>query len=406
MNYPKFLDNKKFFQLHDEISEIEQLSALSENLKRIHVITTKSYKSFDDLILEYLKVGLEVFDMKIGIVSRIEGDEYFVCNAVSPDNSLGKGDVFPLEGTYCREVYNSQEVLGFPHVGSLESMKDHPVYQNMKLESYLSAPIYVGGKLFGTLNFSSVDIRDYGFSENERDLISLMANSIGNFLFLNEKEQEILNSNDRLKKLVGYVAHDLRTPLGNIRSLADFIETDPDSECEEFLGLIKKSADDSLEMIYTILDMAAMGTGKIELNKELNNLEDVLEHSLSQFEHHLEKKGLKIKKDFDDIPEVEIDFYRMEQVFSNLFSNATKYSKPGTTIEVLLKKQDDMNLCFTIQNIKSDENNEVHSEVNKSIGFGLEIVREILKLHKAKLWKKEKGDFYSTGFIFEIPSSK
>lgn len=175
MKYPEFVENEKFNSLHDNLSEVELLRKFSENLKVIHTLTTSHYTDFNQLIKEYLEAGVKIFGMDIGIVSNIQGQDYFVCDAVTPDNSLGEGDKFELEGTYCREVVKSLKVIGLPHVGSLEEMKSHPVYQNMKLESYISAPIFKEGKIFGTLNFSSTKIRDFGFSEQERDLISMMA---------------------------------------------------------------------------------------------------------------------------------------------------------------------------------------------------------------------------------------
>jgi GAF domain-containing protein len=184
VTYPDFVDNETFFAMDDSHTGLELALRLSENLKKIHYLTIASYQNFDELILKYLNTGIEIFNMKIGIVSKIKDDRYLICNAMTPDGSLKKGDIFPLEGTYCWEVCISGEILGFPHVGIMDEMKDHPVYQNMKLESYLSAPIYLNDALYGTLNFTSTEPREFGFSEHEKDLIGLMANSIGSFLAL------------------------------------------------------------------------------------------------------------------------------------------------------------------------------------------------------------------------------
>ena len=120
--------------------------------------------------------------MQTGIVSHITDDkDYIIKDVISPLDVIHPDDVYPLEGTYCREVYKSHKTLGFPHVGEMHELKEHPVYVNLRLEAYISAPIYVHDTIYGTLNFTSTEPRTYGFSEHEHDLISMMAQSIGNF---------------------------------------------------------------------------------------------------------------------------------------------------------------------------------------------------------------------------------
>jgi signal transduction histidine kinase len=99
-------------------------------------------------------------------------------------------------------------------------MNCHPAYQNLKLEAYLSAPIFVERYLYGTLNFTSTESRANGFSRHKHDLIALMANSIGNYIMLRQKEEELVDLNKRIKRFVGYLAHDLRNPIGSIIGLA------------------------------------------------------------------------------------------------------------------------------------------------------------------------------------------
>ncbi|MCP4915096.1 MAG: GAF domain-containing sensor histidine kinase [Oligoflexia bacterium] len=398
MKYPEFIKVEKFNSLHDNMSEVELLRKFSENLKVIHTLTTSHYTDFNQLIKEYLEAGLKIFDMDIGIVSNIQGQDYLVCDAVTPDNSLGEGDKFELEGTYCREVVKSQQVIGFPHVGSLEEMKSHPVYQNMKLESYLSAPIFKEGKIFGTLNFSSTRVREFGFSEQERDLISMMASSIGSFLLLREKEENIENSYQRIRKLTAYVAHDLRSPLGNILSIAEIMPELEEDERNEFLEVIKNSSQKSMEIVKTILEAAILGEGKITLEKRKVSFEKIFKEVEREFQSKL--GNLKIETKFDS-GVLELDRERMIQVISNLLSNAIKYSKEGSVISINSKKENGK-VYFEMKNIVDDElvkNKIVGSSEESSIGFGLEIVNEILALHDSKLETKTESGIYIASFL-------
>lgn len=386
MIYPNFIEDSEFLSMNTEATKVEQISALAKNLNIVHSLTTDSYKDFDELILKYLKAGLKVFNMKIGIVSKIEDNNYTVCNALSPEGSLNKGDEFSLEGTYCREVFKSKQVIGLPHVGNLTAFKDHPVYINMKLESYISAPIYVNNEIFGTLNFSSTEKRKYGFSESEKSFISLMARSIGNFIAIDLKEKELIKSNNRLKKIVGFVAHDLRNPLGSIISFADLLEVEG-KENKEILGYIEQTANHGMEIVKTILEMAAIGTGKVELNFSNFNLSLVLNNSNKKYLNLYKKKNIKLDIDCDEDLICYGDSLRLEQVFTNLFSNFAKYVPENSTASVkavLVEGKIDISFsnerdCLSDSGFKINTYDEL-----SSTGFGHDIIREILKLHNSK----------------------
>lgn len=394
MNYPNFIKPKQFYSINSSQDEVEALVRLSENLKKIHLLTTKNYTDFQVLIDEYLKTGLDIFQMEIGIVSQIIGNEYIVCDAVTPDNSLKEGDIFPLEGTYCYEVFKSKKVLGFPNVGSMEEMKNHPVYINMKLESYISAPIYKNNILFGTLNFTSTKTREHGFSEHEQDLISLMANAIGSFLELREKEQKIIERNNKLKKLNGYVAHDLRTPLGNISSLVELYRLDEDSDIEEILNDIDKCSHEAMDIVENILESFLIEGGKVKVTKKDTLLKAEIERVALEFKELSEFKGIKLNLDLCD-GIVNLDAKRMSQVFSNLISNSIKYGKANSDVSLVLNKQEDGHY-FEITNaldVAKVKETQVGTKLKESVGLGLELAKTIVESHGFG-FKVDEGEDY------------
>ena len=407
MIYPAFVENEKFFSLDSSQSELDRTIRLAESLKKIHFLTNKHYHDFDTLILEYLNTGIEIFGMKIGIVSNIVKDDYIICNAISPDNSIHKNDIFALQDTYCREVFHSSKVLGFPHVGGLEEMKDHPVYQNMKLEAYISAPIFVSGELFGTLNFTSTTPRDNGFSEHERDLISLMADSIGAFLVLSQKEKDLSSANDRLKRLSGFVSHDLRGPLLTIRSFAELLKNGVDpAKLSKIADMILLSANKGAEMVETILESAAMGTGKIEMKMETVDFSELFLKRIDAYQSTSLNKEFSFQIDCDQELFVSIDPQRMEQVLNNLISNTVKYTPAKGKIIFVAKRSSDDGVTVTITNDLQESTKSANKKFDStmSVGFGLEIVRDILLLHNSKL----SIDFETGVYIvnFHLPKQR
>ena len=400
MQYPLFLVEDKFYALHEGLSELDLLTQFSQNLKTIQNLTTTHFTDFEQLITEYLHAGVKIFGMETGIVSRISDQEYFICNAITPGDAIKHGDIFELEGTYCREVVKSSQTLGFPHVGSMDELKEHPVYQNMKLESYISAPIYKDHKIFGTLNFSSTQIRSHGFSEYERELITMMASAIGSFLMFKEKEQMLENINTRVKKLTAFVAHDLRNPLGNIASLADLIPMLDKEESGEYLEAIKTSSIQALEIVHTILEAAILGDGKVAIHKDQYDINEIIQESLTLYKDRFSESGLSFN--FQSISvEKLVDKERISQVFSNLISNSIKYAKKGSCIELSIKLSAQEEFQFLIENEMSQEATKIQPggvTEESSLGFGLEIVNEVLKLHGSELKIETNNERYKASF--------
>ena len=358
MQHPAFVDNETFYQLDKSKSGMEQLIGMTENLKKIHQLADCNYGSFEDMIASYLNAGIEIFQMETGIVSHITGDkQYIVKDVISPLTVIKAGAVYDLNDTYCREVYKTKRVIGLPHVGEINEMQGHPVYQSLKLEAYLSAPIYVQGKLYGTLNFTSTAEREYGFSEHEVDLISLMANSIGNFILLQEKESSLVRLNKRMTELVGYVSHDLRNPLGVIGNLAQIVSNvDIDSERrEQLLSRIKTNADRCLELVNAILDIAALGAGKIALEKAPFNIVKTVEESLGNYEALATEHSIEVSKEMPKNLIFVGDEARLLQAFNNLINNAIKYAPAHSKIEITCIEEENKKLRFVLEGFKSQE---------------------------------------------------
>jgi len=403
MIYPDFIKNETFYALNHSKSREEQLVWLTENIKKIHALTTKNFENFEMLIAEYLKYGIEIFHMQTGIVSNItDKKEYIIKDVVTNLDVIHPGDIFELEGTYCREVYKTHHTLGFPKVGNLPELKSHPVYVNLKLEAYISAPIFVRDKMYGTLNFTSLIEREYGFSEYEHDLISMMAQSIGNFILLQEKENHLKHLNFRMKELVGHVAHDLRNPIGAIQGLSQMMTTGARSQ-EQIVKMataIKDESTRSLELINSILIEAALGTGKVVMNKDNFNIVQLLDDVLNSFKILKDERNIIINLHIPSKLKTFGDAKRIRQILDNLILNALKYSQQNSKIEISLIPKNNKIECKII-NKKTKQNVILDKTLYKSVGYGMDIIEEILKQHDTQLQIYENIEIYQV--TFELP---
>lgn len=185
---PRFVAIVRDITKHKEMSEA--LQSYASTLNRLIDITSSQELEFGKKIHHILQLGLEVFGLSIGIVSHIKGGEYRVEYVDGPEGAPSVGSTYKFNETYCVHTYAANGPKGFHHVGQSE-IRNHPCYKSFKQESYLGAPIVVGGECYGTLNFSSPEPRDKAFDVNELLLIQLCAEWIGHELSRQENEVRI-----------------------------------------------------------------------------------------------------------------------------------------------------------------------------------------------------------------------
>jgi PAS domain S-box-containing protein len=169
---------------------VETLANFTTNLKHLYRINTTNYSNFNDLFGDCLVTGCSMFGMSTGIISQIEGQVYRIKAVRSPLKFLEAGLEFSLKDTCCAAVIKEKRTTTYTCVSEIESMKTHPVYQALKLESYVGTPIFVNGQVYGTLNFSALEARVDRFQIQELELIELMAESIGKFIAADEIERQ------------------------------------------------------------------------------------------------------------------------------------------------------------------------------------------------------------------------
>lgn len=168
-------------------------------LRQFHNIVSDQSLSFDEKTYHLLQFGLDVFNLDVAIISKIEKNTYTVLYAITPDNSLAVSTQFSLSDTYCVHTLNAGSALAFHHT-SKSRIADHPCYKNFHLESYIGAPIKIGNAPFGTVNFSSVNPSP-AFTDEAYDYIELFAQWLGAELASSLTKKKLIRNSERLLKL-------------------------------------------------------------------------------------------------------------------------------------------------------------------------------------------------------------
>lgn len=169
-------------------STTQTLEEFSNNLKQLHRLSLKQFTTFDELFDDYLATGCQVMQFPHGLVSSISQETFTV--RASTGELLQAGFSCNLTDTLCSEAVSSQSTITHQHLGGIIQMRHHPAYKIFKIESCIATPIFVNGQIYGSLCFFSQEIRQEGFASHEREIIELMAQSIGKFIRSYQVEQQ------------------------------------------------------------------------------------------------------------------------------------------------------------------------------------------------------------------------
>ncbi|WP_039764351.1 MULTISPECIES: sensor histidine kinase [unclassified Caldicellulosiruptor] len=235
---------------------------------------------------------------------------------------------------------------------------------------------------------------------------------IASFNYMTEKLE---NLEMMRKSFISNVSHELRSPLTSIRGFIEGIldRTIPDDKRDFYLNLVKEEVIKLNNLINQLLELSRLEWGKINLNLSTFKIYSVIAEELIKFEKRIEEKKIEVFLEVDENLVVKADRDLISRVVHNLLDNAIKYNKVGGKIYVYSEVENGK-AYITIQDTgigipeklqkliwerfyKVDESRSLE----KGVGLGLSIVKEIIKLHKQNIWvESEEG--VGTKFTFTL----
>ena len=222
---------------------------------------------------------------------------------------------------------------------------------------------------------------------------------------------------DRRKdEFLAMLAHELRNPLAAVTTGLHVLEEvgSPEPRAVQTRATVLRQIGVLTRLVDDLLDVSRITRCKVELRREPLLLRDALENAISTSQPLIEERRHQLARELPDEPLwVMADATRIEQVISNLISNAAKYTEPGGRIQVVLRRDGDAAVLLVrdtgigIEPEMLDQVFELFAQVDQSaarsaggLGVGLTLVKRLLEMHGGAVQARSEG--LSRGSEFEV----
>ena len=219
------------------------------------------------------------------------------------------------------------------------------------------------------------------------------------------------------RDFVSNLSHELRTPLASLKALAETLQEgalDDPPAARRFVDQIQIEVDALTQMVNELLELSKIESGRFSLDRSPAAAYDLLHSAAQRMQVQAERASVALRvESAEDLPKVQVDSQRLEQVLINLIHNAVKFTRPGGEV-LLCAEAVPGEVRFAVQDsgvgIPDDEVSRIFerfyrvdkSRTGRGTGLGLSIAKHIVEAHGGKIWAESTEGRGST-FYFTIP---
>jgi signal transduction histidine kinase len=256
----------------------------------------------------------------------------------------------------------------------------------------------------GFVNIYAIDITDQKQAEGR------LRKAVNDAELANRTKSEFLAS----------TGHELRTPLNAIIGFSSMMKAEMfgplNKKYTEYCSDINNSGEHLLQLINDILDISAIGAGKLDIQEENLDVGNIIEATLPMVSSRADEGNIQLTCNVDDdLPMLYADKRKLTQIILNLLSNAIKFTLPDGEVSIVASLDDGGAQVLTVTDtgigmdgvelVKAmTEFGQVDSGLDRKhegVGLGLSLAKGLIKLHGGTLEiesKKGRGTSISVRF--------
>ena len=274
--------------------------------------------------------------------------------------------------------------------------------------------------------FNKDDLQVFEFIANQIVLTLQRRRMLDNLITARKKAEEAAFSK---QQFMSTMSHEIRTPLNEVIGISNLLhQSDPREDQMEYINTLRFSANHLLTLVNDILDYNKMEAGKIVFEKTEFDLATMLDDIKRSYSHRAKEKGISFIVDkTEDLPCVIIgDPVRLNQVISNLLSNAMKFTSEGeVTLKAHVKHLQGrkVQLEFSVRDTGIGIEQEKLGEIFESYaqatadttrkyggtGLGLAICKKLIELQGGNIGvmsEPGKGSVFTFSIEFTLPETE
>lgn len=292
------------------------------------------------------------------------------------------------------------------------------IIRELGLRSYIGVPLSVRGKAIGVITFISAesgrryDATDLSAAEElaRRAAITLQ----------NAQLFEAVREADRRKdEFLATLAHELRNPLAPIRNTLYLLKTlgPAGANLDQAIEMMERQVHHLIRLVDDLLDVSRVMRGKIELRPADVDLSAIARNAIETAQPLFNSRSISFNSSLPDRPVwVRADSVRLGQVFSNLLTNAAKYTEPGGTVNFAIEAVGDQAIIRVRDSgvgiapemvgkifdlfVQADTST---AKSHGGLGIGLTLVRSLVDKHGGTVVAKSEGLGAGSEFIVSLP---
>lgn len=219
--------------------------------------------------------------------------------------------------------------------------------------------------------------------------------------------EELINLNLEKNNLIGIVAHDLKSPIAQIKGLVTIVRltNSPDAESAQYLSLMDAGLSRLNDMVTKILDIDAIESKQLNLKLEKLSLSDICNSVADRYTGDAAHKRIAMDRYIDPAIFAVVDRNYIEQVLENLLSNAIKFSPHERSVSITLRTQENTALCEIRDEgpgLTEEDKKKLFGKFQKlsaqptgneiSTGLGLSIAKKFVSAMNGEIWcESEQG---------------
>ena len=233
----------------------------------------------------------------------------------------------------------------------------------------------------------------------------------------NQMAEELEKTEQRRLALIGDVAHELRTPLSNVRSTMEgLIDEVLSADPETFMN-VQREVSRLQRLVQDLEELSRVESGQIYLEKDIISLNGLLQTAVDRIRNQFEDKDVDLALELSDgLPRIGTDPNRLTQIFLNLLGNALQYTPSGGQVTVRSKSSDkkiiieihDTGIGISSENLphvfdRFYRVDKSRSRVGGGSGIGLTISKYLVEALGGEIWAESPGLGQGSTFALSLP---